>query len=252
MRFACLGDSITSDQVTGIGTLVAQKLGFELVGNFATGYATCTDWYAGDNSISRITLETPQNTNTDDNVLANQVRRLLQAVAPVGQPIRWTMPDGRTYTLPEELGLGLGKPQPDVIYIAIGTNDGNQRCNAPFDDTDVALSLPYHLLDRVGMASALRWALLTLRAACPHAMLCVATPLQANTDQPWMSFAATLMKRNIICRVCSAEAVDVIDSCFESGFNMDVALDHGGVHPDDEWKEIIADYVAERIGMMLA
>ena len=31
-RFACLGDSITSDQVTGIGTLVAQKLGMTLVG----------------------------------------------------------------------------------------------------------------------------------------------------------------------------------------------------------------------------
>lgn len=159
MNFACLGDSITSDQVTGIGTVVAQKLGFRLFGNFACGYATCTDWYAGNNSFTRVTLDVPPNTNTDDNVLSNQVRRLLQAMTPAGLPIRWTMPDGRSYTLPERVGLGLGLGMPDVIYIAIGTNDGNQHCNAPFDDTEEVFRQPYGSLTCVGMASALRWAL---------------------------------------------------------------------------------------------
>ena len=51
-RFACLGDSITSDQVTGIGTLVAQKLGMTLTGNFACGYATRSDWHEGKKNIT--------------------------------------------------------------------------------------------------------------------------------------------------------------------------------------------------------
>ena len=42
---AYFGDSITSDDVTGIGTRVAEILGCKLTGNFAIGASTCSDFH---------------------------------------------------------------------------------------------------------------------------------------------------------------------------------------------------------------
>lgn len=246
--FACLGDSITSDQVTGIGTVVARKLGASPCGNFACGYATCSDWHDGKRNVTRVTLLEPPNTNTDDNVLSNQVRRLLQAITPRGEVIRWHHPTGGDFSLPAEVGLGLGTlPPPDILYIAISTNDGNHPFNAVMNDAEDVLRQPYEALDRCGIASALRWAIETLRCACPQAAIFVATPLHAVSDQRWMSEECTEEKRAIILRVCQALGVQVIDSFQESGFTPEVAACHGGVHPDEEWKERIACYVADAI-----
>lgn len=74
--FCCMGDSITSDQVSGIGTMVAHRLNAQEVLNAACGYATCSDWHEGDRNITPVTLIEPPNTNTADNVLSNQVRRV--------------------------------------------------------------------------------------------------------------------------------------------------------------------------------
>lgn len=246
--FACLGDSITSDQVTGIGTLVAQKLQMRCVHNFACGYATCSDWHDGDRNVTRVTLVEPPNTNTDDNVLSNQVRRLLQAVTPKGEPIRWCHPLAGAYALPASVGVGTGAmPTPDVVYVAISTNDGNHPFNQVVDDAEAVLLQPYEQLTRCSIASALRWAVETLQCACPGAAIFVATPLHAVSDQPWMDEATTRRKRDIICHVCQAMGVKVIDSYRESGFTRLVALEHGGVHPDALWKERIAAYVAASI-----
>lgn len=247
ITFACLGDSITSDQVTGIGTVVAHKLGAQLLGNFACGYATCSDWHEGAQNVTRVTLDVPPNTNTDDNVLSNQVRRVLQAVTPAGAPIRWTHPFAGDFVLPQEIGVGLGLGQPDIIYIAISTNDGNNVRNAVTDDCDAVLAQPYGELTRNSLVSALRWAIETLQSACPGAAIFVATPLQTCTDLAWMSYETTRLKRDVIVRVCRALGVKVIDSFYESGFSRLIAKDHGEVHPDDLWKENIAGFVAAQI-----
>ena len=246
-RFACLGDSITSDQVTGIGTLVAQKLGMTLTGNFACGYATCSDWHEGKKNITPATLAVPPNTNTPDNVLSNQVRRLLAAAAPLGKTVRWRHPAQGEYFLDPAVGLGLGGKAPEVIYIAISTNDGNNPCNAVTDDAETVLAEPYGALDRTSIASALRYAVETLQCAFPYAQLFVATPLQTWTDQPWMSYENTRLKRDIIVRVCREMGVKVIDSFYESGFSRLIAREHGEVHPDEGWKENIASFVAAQI-----
>lgn len=99
--FCCMGDSITSDQVSGIGTMVAHRLNAQEVLNAACGYATCSDWHEGDRNITPVTLIEPPNTNTADNVLSNQVRRVLQALTPKGSIIRWTV-DGVEYAIPAE------------------------------------------------------------------------------------------------------------------------------------------------------
>ena len=140
--FCCMGDSITSDQVSGIGTMVAHRLNAQEVLNAACGYATCSDWHEGDRNITPVTLIEPPNTNTADNVLSNQVRRVLQALTPKGSIIRWTV-DGVEYAIPAEIGIGTGTlSTPDVIYIAISTNDGNQPENAPADDFAAVCELP--------------------------------------------------------------------------------------------------------------
>ncbi len=251
--FCCLGDSITSDQVTGIGTLVGQLLGAKRCMNAACGFATCSDWHRGRTSLTPLTLEIPQNTNTADNTLSNQVRRVLQALTPPGEIIRWRAA-GREEALPAAVGLGTGTLGPvDVFYLAVGTNDGNQPENAFTDaGTEDVLAAPYAALDRCGYASALRWAIETLHAACPKAEIFVATPLQACTDAPWMSHATGLRKRAVTLRVARACGVHAIDSFMDSGFDEQVARDHGEVHPDEEWKERIAHFVAERITSALS
>lgn len=245
--FCCMGDSITSDQVSGIGTLVAHRLRARHLLNAACGYATCTDWHEGERNITPVTLIEPPNTNTPDNVLSNQVRRVLQALTPHGDIIRWTV-DGESYTIPPEIGVGTGTlPTPDVFYIAISTNDGNQIQNAPVDDFEVVRRLPYRALTRTSMASALLFAVRTLQAVCPSAAIFLATPLQTYTPQVWMDEAHGLLKRGIIQKVARETGVHCIDSFYDSGFDREVARLHGEVHPGEVWKERIADFVAGAI-----
>lgn len=249
--FCCLGDSITSDQVTGIGTLVAKKLQAAQCMNAACGYATGTDWHEGTRNITPITLVEPPNTNTADNVLSNQVRRVLQALTPLGQPITWTV-EGICYTLPEHIGLGTGTlSMPDVIYIAISTNDGNHLQNAPVDDFEAVKALPYAALECTSLSSALLWAVKTLQAVCPGAEIFLATPLQTCTDLIWMDEVHGLLKRHVIQQVAQHTGVYCIDSFYGSGFDREVARLHGEVHPDEEWKEKIADFVATEINRAL-
>ena len=245
--FCCMGDSITSDQVSGIGTMVAHRLNAQEVLNAACGYATCSDWHEGDRNVTPITLIEPPNTNTADNVLSNQVRRVLQALTPKGSIIRWTV-DGVEYAIPAEIGIGTGTlTAPDVIYIAISTNDGNQPENAPADDFAAVCELPYADLTRTSMASALLWAVRTLQTVCPNAAIFLATPLQTYTPQEWMDEAHGLLKRRVIQKVAQKTGVHCIDSFYGSGFDRSVARSHGEVHPDEEWKIRIADFVTKEI-----
>lgn len=234
-RFACLGDSITSDQVTGIGTVVCKKLQMELVGNYACGWATCSDWHDGDVNLTTPLYTQSPNEYSPQNVLSNQVLHLLS--------------DCKNRSL-----------SPNVIYIAIGTNDGSvdwrmeQGTPTPIvDDFETVCELPYKVLTKTSIASALRWAIETLRDSFPNAQFFVASPLQAyspDREQGAFSEEAGLIKREILRKVISSYQdgrIHFIDSYLESGFTREVAKEHGEVHPDELWKEKIADYVASSI-----
>lgn len=250
-KYACFGDSITSDQVSGIGTLVANYLNLSIVGNFATGYATCSDWHSGSINTTTVTLSEPQNTNTNDNVLSNQVRRMLQHTTEKDQQIKWSHPKDGEFSLSTELGVGLGHVTdlPDIIYIAIGTNDGNNNENSVMDDTDIVFSQSYSQLTRNSMASSLRWSVETLRSAYPKAKILVASPLQTNSQSSWMSFSEENKKRDIIEKVCQFCSVYFIDSFSKSGFSSMMAkiLSGDGIHPNEEGKNQIKNYVANEI-----
>lgn len=248
--FACLGDSITSDQVTGIGTVVRKKLGLVDSGNYACGYATCSDWHDGDTNTTTQTMDVPQNTNTNDNVLSNQVRRLLQATTNEGETISWTHPIDGEISIGTSVGVGTGTVKaPNIIYIAIGTNDGNNIQNTFSDDSEAVLAQSYSELTRNSYASALRWAIETLQSAYHDAKIFVASPLQAYSTNDWMSLQNTKAKRDCTEKIAKACGVTFIDSFYDSGFSYLIAKadNGGGVHPSNEWKENIACFIAGQI-----
>lgn len=222
MRFACFGDSITSDQVTGTGTRIGQLLGADEIRNYACGYTTLSDWHKGKKNITPVSLEIPLDTNTADNVLSNQIRRLLSDR--------------------EKDGF-----EPDIVYIAAGVNDGNNPCNLPEDDTEEVLAQNFEQLDRCSMASALRFAVETMKKNFPAAEIFVASPLFTWGAAPHMNRETVLMKRSVIRRVAEFEQIAFIDSTMESGFTENVAKDNGEVHPNAIWKEKIARFVTEKI-----
>lgn len=232
--FACLGDSITSEQVTGIGTKVCHRLQMELFGNFACGWATGSDWHEGEETLTVSFLGEQPNCFCAENVLSNQVLRLLKAV--------------------EERGKA-----PRVIYIAISGNDGAkdwcEKSPVPLmDDTTLVCSQTYEELTRRSLASALRWAVETLRKGCPGVEIFAASPLQAYTTEEEGPFSRQelLLKREIIRKICRFCGVTFVDSYYESGFTEEIAREHGEVHPDEEWAERIAEYVAGEIGRSLS
>lgn len=247
---ATFGDSITSDQVSGTGTQIMNALGAKKTGNFATGWSTGSDWHDGTNNTTTVTLTTPNNTDTNDNVLSNQVRRALQYTTASGQQITWTHPVDGTFSLDTALGTGLGNTDklPSVIYIAISTNDGKNASVPIVDDTDAVFAQSYKDLTRNSLASGLRWAIETLQSAYPGVKIFVASPLQARGSS-WMNYKNGNIKRDIIQKVAKFTSVYFIDSFSESGFsNLTVPTwTDDGVHPSSLGKPKLVNYVTNEI-----
>ncbi|WP_273730415.1 SGNH/GDSL hydrolase family protein [Leuconostoc mesenteroides] len=247
---ATFGDSITSDQVSGTGTQIMNALGAKKTGNFATGWSTGSDWHDGATNTTTVTLTTPNNTDTNDNVLSNQVRRALQYTTASGQQITWTHPIDGVFSLDTTLGTGLGNTDklPSVIYIAISTNDGKNASVPIVDDTDVVLAQNYKDLTRNSLASGLRWAIETLQSAYPGVKIFISSPLQAR-GSAWMNYTNGNIKRDIIKKVARFTSVYFIDSFSESRFsNLTVpAWTVDGVHPSSLGKPKLVDYVTNEI-----
>ena len=228
--FACLGDSITSEQVTGIGTLVCERLGMKLLGNFACGWATGSDWHQGGKTLTIPSVEEQPNRFEPDNTLSSQVLRLLRTSEETGK-------------------------KPDVIYIAISANDGarDEKPESPvplLDDMELVRRQKFEELTGRSLGSALRRAVETLQRTFPQAEIFASSPLQAYSpdyEEGAFSEQALLTKREIIRKVCDCCKIVFIDAYYESGFTRQVAEKHGQIHPDQEWAGRIADYVAEKI-----
>lgn len=195
-KFACMGDSITSNQVTNIGDLVRQKINGVYLqesekdsdenvgnittefGNLACGWAKmCDVWSNGENTTPYRLLKSP-NTGEAYNVLSNQVLRLAQHTTALGEQVIITAPDGTSIEIPTELGTGKGytDDKPDVIYIAISTNDSWSYVGE--NDWLTVREQKFNELKRNTIPSALRWAIIALQSLYPSAFIFVCTPLQ--------------------------------------------------------------------------
>lgn len=252
-KIAILGDSITADDYCGIGTMISNLLKANLVGNFAVGGATCADAVNGSTiDLIHDNKNTDNFGNSDNNVLSNQVRRLLKHTTATGEQIKWTHPIDGEFYIDTSYGTGLGNTTdvPEVIYIAISTNDGGSRTGTIVDDTDTVFNQTYSQLTRKTIASALRWAIETLQSAYPEAVVYVATPLWTGSSYEYANYSNTKLKAEIIKKVADFCSVRVIDSQSESGYNKMYALsgsDSAYIHPDEEWRYNIAKYVANEI-----
>ena len=264
LKFACFGDSITSNEVTGTGTKINSELGTIMIENFAHGNATCSDWYRGDVTE---TVESPNVQYRDDNpnqtalymntnVLSNQIRRCLAKATPTGQNVTYTHPIAGEYTLDTTIWTGTGNANnvPDIIYIAISINDGLID-TLVIDDCDEVFQQSYMQLNKHGIASSLRWAIETLQSKFPDSQIFVCSPLQTGktpTTDARLDYSHTKVKRDIIEKVCQFCSVHFIDSFSDSGFSNMLA--HGiasqnndQVHPTQAWSYNIARYISQNI-----
>ena len=255
LKFACFGDSITADDKCKTGTILNKMLGTELVGNFAVGNATCSDYY--NETDGNITTDTPTieyDANglplaTDCNVLSNQIKRCLSATTNAGDVVTFTHPIAGEITLDNTMWVGTGSAdnKPDIIYIAIGCNDGSVN-NKVIDNTDEIIAQPYTELDRCGFASSLKWCLETLVSAYPKAQIFVASPLIVRENKK--PYIAMKQRRDIIEKICQYESVHFIDSFGDSGFSNLIAYGIGssdGTHPNHTWVANNARFLANKI-----
>lgn len=266
LKYMCFGDSVMSDDIinstgiTGNGSLICEMLGCEKIENFAHGNATCSDYYSG--SINE-TIDTPDVDYSGDpskpqanekNVLSNQVKRALAKATNTGSNVTYKHPIDGEITLDTSIWTGTGNAEnvPNIIYIAIGINDGNEK-NIVVDDTEKVFSQEYSELDRCGFASSLRWAIETLISKFPDVQIFVASPLQTGGAYERINYKNTKLKRDIIEKVCRFCSAHFIDSFSDSGFNRMLAKGDiaswgsDGIHPKQAWRENIARYVANEI-----
>ncbi len=276
LKYMCFGDSITSEEVTGTGDIISDFLGTVLVGNFAHGNATCQDYKSTDGA-SNISPETPvveykgegqTALQMPSNVLSNQIRRALSYTTNIGEDVSYKHPKAGIITLDNTIWKGTGSKNniPDIIYIAIGINDGSGWTNPDgttyrptaydskgnqHDDSEEVYLKSYSELNRLGFCNALRWAIETLQCAYPKAQIFVASPLQtSHTDWTYRSYKNTKMKRDMVEKTSAFCSVHFIDSFSESGFSSMVASDSAngdGTHPSATWAKNNARFVANQI-----
>lgn len=236
LKVATLGDSITAISNCNIGQLMTAYLHAHLINNFAVGSA-----YAADLPNTEIDFTFTQGAYTPNNVLSNQVRRLLRWTTPEGEQITWTHPIDGEFSIDTSIGTGLGNTDdiPDIIYIAIGINDASEKIDT---DLDAIVNASYSDLTRLTMGSAYRWAIETLQSAYPNAMILLASPLFTS------SRALDRIKRgDVVKYVCASVGVNYIPSREDSGYTNLIADDNGQLHPNRAWSNKIAKFVAKNI-----
>ena len=258
-KIMMFGDSITSDLSTLYGSIIADILDCDLIKNYAVGGATCCDKSQnGTNLTGTNVTEPPYGDDTYPNCLSTQVRRALKDTTTLGAQIKWTHPTDGEFSIPTNIATGSGfATAPDIIYIAIGINDGNSIYTNYVDDSDEAIEKQYSNLSKIGFCDALRWSIETLQCAYPNAAIFVATPLFTSmAGGAHHKYPALTTKRKMVMDVARYCSVPVIDSQAESGFTKAIAAVHttlntsgkpDGVHPDWMWRTKISEYVANEI-----
>lgn len=237
-------------------------------GNLACGNATLTDYWSNGVNATTIRLLKSDNvfghSGSGYNVLSNQIRRLLWHTTASDSTIQWTDYNNTThyiYELDNTLyegtsiptgatgvtGKGYTSDIPNLIYIAIGTNDRNSS-TFENDDIDATFSETYANLTRRTFSSALRWAIETLQIVYPSATIAVATPLHRTTSAG-VSLANQNLKAQLIKDVCKRLGVAVIDEFSSSGIGQNSLswLTQDGTHPNSDGKRVVSRFVAGQL-----
>ena len=254
VKFCCLGDSITSNKQSNTGGVIHDILGVTYLkegvadcdesicgnvtsefGNLAVSHATLAD-----KSTTTIQLLKGDGSASANNTLSNQVRRLLQHTTARDAQITWTY-NKTTYSIPTSDGVGKGYTSdiPDIIYIAMGTNDKDLT-----DDLETVMTTSYDDLTRHTIPSAMRWAIETLRMAYPKAQIFIETPPCYSSDYDFQNARAELIKK--CAKRLHTQVVDAFNECGQS-YELIRKWTNGSPHPYSDGKELVGQYVAGRI-----
>lgn len=248
-KISFFGDSITSNQVSDIGERINYFLGTEMIDNYACGSATLTN-----SEGFQYSIEVPFNTWTPTNTIANQVLRQIQKTTSQGAQIKWNVPnpDGTSssVSIPTSVCTGLGQDTatPDICYMAIGINDDMQYLG-DFDKIEETMTCPFSQLDCSTFASALRWAVETLRAHYHKVQIFIATPLFTGINVEKDDQPSVMLKRKYIMECCAWLSVYCIDSTKMSNYTHQTLtyFPTSDIHPRRYAKAFIGKMVAKEI-----
>lgn len=219
-KIATLGDSITSYAASDMGELVRSHLGMVFLrsgnqidwGNLAEGNATICN-FAGTTENFSYADGTVVNGVYVNRTLPNEVLKLLRHTAAEGAQIAWHIAsDDSDHSIDTSVATGAGYTTdiPDVIYIAMGTNDWSTT-----DDFSTVIAQTYSQLDKLTICSSLRWCLETLQNVYPKAAIVCVTPI-VRTQRPTAEMEA---KCELIKKICAYMAIPVVDGYHISGFS---------------------------------
>lgn len=170
-----------------------------------------------------------------DNVLANQVRRLVQDSFASGQTITWTHPvSGYVTSISSGLGTGLGLTPPDLIIIKMGQNGGQGALTD--SDFNTVIGQAYSALDRLNQFSSMRWAIETLQICFPLAPIFIASNYQSAS----LGFASGKIRSDISERMAKYMNCIYINTFEQLGVNVNFEVNgsagrylYDGTHPGD-------------------
>lgn len=184
------------------------------------------------------------NTDYDQNVVCNQVEKVLRAKDPNNKNYSYN-PDFEAF---------------DLIFIAAGTNDTftKEKCDIDAVEEQFVTEgfiLPSEEVDCYTWPGAMRYIYENLDRLYPNAKICFCSPIQAVEEiRPYNSI---LYKRNLMASVCDiisdVEFIDTFNCGIcgiyeKSGENGRDLID--GLHPNVNGAKKIGEYNARAVKMM--
>lgn len=226
-KMAILGDSI---DVSTWQSVAISELGLSSVVNVAQAGARHNDNEGG--TTTEVNLST-YGSVSKDNVLSNQVRRLVQDSFTLSAQINWTHPvTGFVTSIDVGKGTGLGNLSPDIIIIKLGQNGGQGALTD--SDFNTVIGQAYSALDRLNQYSSMRWAIETLQIVFPNVPIFIASNYQGAT----LGFSTGKIRSDISQRMANYMNAIYINTFEEIGINVNFEVNgsagrylYDGVHP---------------------
>lgn len=240
-QLVAMGNSITAPS-NSWAWVTAQHFGMELT-NLAVSAARWIDYpqTAVDTNASPI-----YDGDNSNNVISNQVFRLLQMVVPEGTVIPETEGEPFHSDTPAPL---VGHKQagsdfdPFLVIISCGTNDSGNGVIGDISE----LEKPYNEANRETLYGAINWAVSAIRKYCPDTQIMLLTPIQRAPLPPRLPLFVEAIQRAGEKLGCPT-----IDMYNESGITTEVETQghkylYDGLHPNAEGSRLMGNTVIRHL-----
>lgn len=240
-QLVALGNSITAPSDSW-AWVTAQHFGMSLT-NLAVSSACWIDYPGTAVDTNPQPVYDGNNTN---NVISNQVLRLLQMVVPEGTVIPETEGEPFHSDTPAPL---VGHKQagsdfdPFLVIISCGTNDSGNGVIGDISE----LEKPYNEANRETLYGAINWAVSAIRKYCPDTQIMLLTPIQRAPLPPRLPLFVEAIQRAGEKLGCPT-----IDMYNESGITTEVETQghkylYDGLHPNAEGSRLMGATVIRHL-----